>query len=80
MNQAQLRAEDERVNALQRLVARAAARIRSGKLTLAEAIHLAEHTRHEAELLIPDQMNTYDLIYESRLTRLAWQFAARKDA
>ncbi len=66
--------EEKRLILLRTLVDQAAEAIYSGELSLPEAIRLVESTREQAEEIIPDQMETYDLIYGSRLTRLIWQF------
>ena len=66
--------EEERLAQLRALVDRTAEILCSGHISLAEAIRLVESTREQAEALIPDQMDTYDLIYGARFTRLIWQF------
>jgi predicted RNA methylase len=67
--------DDERIKALRRLVDRTAERLMYDRnLTLPEAVELTVETRLQAEKIIPDMMDRYDLIYESRFQRLIWQF------
>jgi hypothetical protein len=51
----------------------------SGRLSFKEAIMLVEQAREKAEKLIPDMMDKYTLIYESRFQRLIWQFIVSKE-
>jgi len=44
------------------------------KLTIEEAEEKIAEARKEAEKIIPDQMETYDLIYTNRFRRLIDQF------
>lgn len=44
------------------------------KLTIEEAEKKIVEARKEAEKIIPDQMETYDLIYTNRFRRLIDQF------
>jgi len=44
------------------------------KLTVEEAEDKIAEARKEAEKIIPDQMETYDLIYTNRFRRLVDQF------
>lgn len=44
------------------------------KLTIEEAEKKITEARKEAEKIIPDQMETYDLIYTNRFRRLIDQF------
>lgn len=67
--------EDERIRRLKELVDRTAERLMYDvNLSLPEAIRLTVETRRRAERIIPDMMDKYDLIYESRFQRLIWQF------
>ncbi|GEM_PF-1823372 len=67
--------EDERIKRLRELVDRTAERLMYDRnLSLPEAIRLTVETRCMAEKIIPDMMDRYDLIYESRFQRLIWQF------
>ena len=69
-----LKWEKERLRALRALVDPICHRIKTRQVTEEEARDLMAHARLEAALLIPDQMDTYDLIYESRFERLIEQF------
>ena len=70
--------EDYIIAQLKRLVDRTSEQLCWGKLTLKEAVELVEETREQAKKLIPDMMDKYDLIYESRFERLMWQFVMPK--
>jgi len=59
---------------LKELVDSTADKLQRGNLSLREAIELTMETREKAESLIPDMMDKYELIYESRFERLIWQF------
>jgi hypothetical protein len=59
---------------LKEIVDEACQQVRYGKLSKAEAEELARKVRREAEHLVPDQMATYDLLYEARFRRLIEQF------
>lgn len=67
--------EDRRLVAIREIVDYACERIAAGELTAAQARSLAGDVRFQVKLLIPDQMDTYDLIYGSRFARLTEQFA-----
>jgi len=67
-------AEESTISELKELVDNTSEQLRWGKLNLREAIELAEETREQAKKLIPNMMDKYDLIYESRYERLIWQF------
>ena len=66
--------EDERLAAIRRIVDAACHRIESGEVDEAQARELAATARFQVGLLIPEQMDTYDLIYGSRFERLIEQF------
>jgi len=66
--------EDERLAAIRRIVDAACDRIQSGELAETEARDLAATVRFQVGLLIPEQMDTYDLIYGARFERLIEQF------
>ena len=67
--------DDERIGKLRDLVDQTAERLMYDRsLSLPEAIRLTLETRRRAEKIIPDMMDRYDLIYESRFQRLIWQF------
>jgi len=67
--------EEKRLAVLRDFVDHACDRIRYGELDEAAARSLAVDVRFQAGLLIPDRMETYDLIYGSRFARLIEQFA-----
>ena len=59
---------------LQRLVDPICDRIRRREVTEKEARELMAQARLQASFLIPDQLDLYDMIYESRFERLIRQF------
>ncbi len=69
-----LRREQERVETIRAIVDDVTQRIESGILTEAEARGLVATVRFQMTLMIPDQMETYDLIYGARFERLIRQF------
>jgi hypothetical protein len=69
-----MESEDFILSKLKELVDKTSEQLRWGKLSLREAIELTEDTKEQAKKLIPDMMDKYDLIYESRFERLIWQF------
>ena len=64
---------------LKQLVDKTSEQLRWGELNLREAIELQEETREQAKKLIPDMMDKYDLIYQSRFERLIWQFVMPRE-
>jgi len=72
-----LRAEHDKLEALRKLVDRTAFLLANVPMTETARDELLIATRHEAEKLIPDQMDTYTLIYEARFYRLNEQFGGR---
>ncbi len=66
--------EDEKIKNLKALVDRTAENIQSGDLSEEKARELIAETRKEAEKLIPDDMDKYDMIYGARFERLLDQF------
>jgi len=69
-----MESEESTISQLKELVDKTSEQLRWGNLNLREAIELAEETREQAKKLIPNMMDKYDLIYESRFERLIWQF------
>ena len=59
---------------LKRLVDWTSEQLQWGNLTIGEACERIQQTRAQAEVLIPDQMELYQLIYETRFQRLLEQF------
>jgi len=74
-----LEEEERRLRELKKLVDETAERLMYGNLSLAKAIRLTIETRERAERIIPDMMDKYDLIYESRFQRLIWQFVIPRE-
>ena len=74
-----LEAENQKLDQIKRIVDEAAGRISSGELGYEEAAQLAESVRAQVEKIVPDMMDTYDLIYAARFRRLIDQFV-RHDA
>ena len=66
--------EEEKVQALKKLVDQTSEDIQSGDLSEEKARELIANTRNEAEKLIPEDMDKYDLIYGARFERLIEQF------
>lgn len=66
--------EDTLLKQLRRLADRTSEKLQWDNLTLDEALDLIQRTRVQAEQLIPDQMELYQLIYDSRFRRLLEQF------
>lgn len=72
--------EDEKIKNLKALVDRTSEDLQSGDLSVEKARELIEETHKEAEKLIPDDMDKYDMIYGARFERLLDQFVkARQD-
>lgn len=69
--------EDNKLEALRKLVDRTAFLLANVPMTETARDELLIATRREAEKLIPDQMDTYTLIYEARFYRLIEQFGGR---
>ena len=70
--------EAERIHTIRSIVDDVAARIENRDLTRPEARDLTANVRFQVSLLIPEQMETYDLIYGSRFLRLMEQFLPPK--
>ena len=66
--------EDTLLAQLKTLVDRTSEQLQWGNLTVWEALELIDQTRVQAERLIPDAMDLYQLIYASRFRRLLEQF------
>ena len=66
--------EDRLLANLKRLVDRTSEQLQWGNLTVWEACEQIQKTRAQAEVLIPDQMELYQRIYEARFQRLLEQF------
>jgi hypothetical protein len=72
--QALLAEEEEKLLALRELVDSACEEIMGGRLNRQEATVLAQRVRRQASEIIPDMMETFDLIYKSRFERLIAQY------
>lgn len=72
--------EDRLLAELKRLVDRASEQLQWGNLTVWEACEQIRQTRAQAETLIPDQMELYQRIYETRFQRLLEQFVLPKQS
>ncbi|MFH1502701.1 MAG: hypothetical protein ABIG03_06610 [Candidatus Eisenbacteria bacterium] len=66
--------EDEKLALLRELVDSACEEIMGGRLNRQEATVLAQRVRREAQEIIPDLMDKFDLIYKSRFERLISQY------
>ena len=71
-----LREEDEKLATLRELVDSACEEIMGGRLDRQEATVLAQRVRRQAQAIIPDLMDKFDLIYKSRFERLISQYIA----
>jgi len=70
--------EEEKIKTLQNLVDRTCQDIECGDLTEEKARQVITDTRVEAEKLIPEDMDKYDLIYSARFERLLEQYIQAK--
>ena len=66
--------EEEKLAALRELVDSACEEIMGGRLDRQEATVLAQRVRRQAQELIPDLMDKFDLIYKARFERLISQY------
>jgi len=69
---------ETRVRVLKQIVDEAVLRLTTGDVTLNEAELIVQRVRNQARLLLPDKMQTFDLIYQSRLQRVIDQFIRLK--
>ncbi|MBD3349297.1 MAG: hypothetical protein GF400_08910 [Candidatus Eisenbacteria bacterium] len=69
-----LEQEERKLDTLRELVDSACEEIRGGRLNRQEATVLAQRVRREAQEIIPDLMDKFDLIYKSRFERLISQY------
>ncbi len=69
-----LGAEEHKLEMLRELVDSACAEIEGGRLDRQEATVLAQRVRRQAQEIIPDLMDKFDLIYASRFERLIAQY------
>lgn len=66
--------EDEKLEQLRELVDSACEEIMGGRLDRQEATVMAQRVRRLAQEIIPDLMDKFDLIYQSRFERLISQY------
>ncbi len=71
--------EELKLGVLKSMVDNVCMDIVNGKLSRDEANSRAARVREKAELLIPDMMGTFDMIYGSRFKRLIQQFILEKN-
>jgi len=78
---AQLLAEEnEKLSQLRELVDGACEEIMGGRLDVSEATVIAQRVRRQAAQIIPDMMDKFDLIYQSRFERLISQYVSARTA
>ncbi len=66
--------EEDKLAQLRELVDSACEEIMGGRLDRQEATVLAQRVRRQAQEIIPDLMDKFDLIYQSRFERLISQY------
>ena len=66
--------EDEKLEQLRELVDSACEEIMGGRLDRQEATVMAQRVRRLAQEIIPDLMDRFDLIYQTRFERLISQY------
>lgn len=66
--------EDEKLEQLRELIDSACEEIMGGRLDRQEATVMAQRVRRLAQEIIPDLMDKFDLIYQSRFERLISQY------
>ena len=70
---------ETRVKVLKQIVDEAVFRLTAGNATLPEAELIVQpKVRNQARLLLPEKMQTFDQIYQSRLQRVIDQFIRPK--
>jgi hypothetical protein len=67
--------EEGKLEQLRELVDSACEEIMGGRLDRQEATVLAQRVRRQAQEIIPDLMDKFDLIYKTRFERLISQYA-----
>jgi len=71
--------EDFKLGVLRSMVDEVSGRIIDGERSKEDAEEQIARVRRKAEMLIPDMMETYDLIYASRFRRLVEQFILERE-
>ncbi len=70
--------ENEKLSQIRELVDGACEEIMGGRLDVSEATVIAQRVRRQAQEIIPDMMDRFDIIYQTRFERLiSRQLAAR---
>jgi hypothetical protein len=69
---------ETRARVLKQIVDEAVLMLAAGDVALPEAERIVQRVRNQAQLLLPDKMQTFDLIYQSRLQRVIDQFIRPK--
>ena len=72
--------EEEKLLQLRELVDSACEEIMGGRLDVSEATVLAQRVRRQAQEIIPDMMDRFDLIYQSRFERLISQYVTARSS
>jgi len=72
--------ENEKLTQLRELVDGACEEIMGGRLDVSEATVIAQRVRRQAAEIIPDMMDRFDLIYQSRFERLISQHVAARSS
>ena len=72
--------ENEKLLQLRELVDSACEEIMGGRLDVSEATVLAQRVRRQAQEIIPEMMDRFDLIYQSRFERLISQHVTAKSS
>jgi hypothetical protein len=69
---------ETRARVLKQIVDEAVLMLAAGDVALPEAERIVQRVRNQAQLLLPDKMQTFDLVYQSRLQRVIDQFIRPK--
>jgi hypothetical protein len=69
---------ETRARVLKQIVDETVLMLAAGDVALPEAERIVQRVRNQAQLLLPDKMQTFDLVYQSRLQRVIDQFIRPK--
>ena len=72
--------ENEKLSQLRELVDGACEEIMGGRLDVSEATVIAQRVRRQAAGIIPDMMERFDIIYQSRFERLISQHVSTRSS
>lgn len=72
--------ENEKLAQLRELVDGACEEIMGGRLDVSEATVIAQRVRRQAADIIPDMMDRFDLIYQTRFEQLISQYVSTRNA